>query len=289
MPDDRSFGEIADFPPGSTFASRQALSASGVHRPTQAGISGSVRDGGADSIVVSGGYEDDQDLGDEIIYTGHGGRDPGTGTQNADQQLTRQNAALHRNMATGLPVRVIRGAHPGSEHAPSTGYRYDGLYSVEDCWAAAGRSGHRIIRFRLRRLQRDDEASFAPPARLPEGQSAPGRRQQSTTRVIRDTEVSRSVKELYGYRCQVCSEELRLPSGLYAEAAHIEPLGRPHSGPDIPPNVLCLCPNHHVLFDHGAFSIAEDLELIGVEGRLHVLEGHEIGAQFLTYHRTHYG
>jgi len=34
---------------------------------------------GADSIVFSGGYEDDEHRGDEIIYTGHGGRDPNTG------------------------------------------------------------------------------------------------------------------------------------------------------------------------------------------------------------------
>ncbi len=38
-----------------------------------AGISGSESEG-ADSIVLSGGYEDDEDLGDEIVYAGHGGR-----------------------------------------------------------------------------------------------------------------------------------------------------------------------------------------------------------------------
>src|SRR5262245_29665606 len=45
---------------------REALAAAGVHRPTQAGISGSTAEG-ADSIVVSGGYEDDRDFGDEIV------------------------------------------------------------------------------------------------------------------------------------------------------------------------------------------------------------------------------
>lgn len=38
----------------------------------------------------------------------------------------------------------------------------------------------------------------------------------------------------------------------YAEAAHIRALGSPHNGPDVIENVLCLCPNHHVLFDNGA-------------------------------------
>jgi putative restriction endonuclease len=40
----------------------------GVHRPLQAGISGAVSEG-ADSIVVSGGSEDDRDFGDTIVYT----------------------------------------------------------------------------------------------------------------------------------------------------------------------------------------------------------------------------
>ena len=37
------------------------------------------------AIVHSGGYEDDQDLGDQIIYTGAGGNDANTGKQIEDQ------------------------------------------------------------------------------------------------------------------------------------------------------------------------------------------------------------
>ena len=65
----RVFGEIPDYPPGAAFDSRQSLSDAGVHKPTMAGISGG-QDEGADSIVLSGGYEDDSDLGREIVYTG---------------------------------------------------------------------------------------------------------------------------------------------------------------------------------------------------------------------------
>ena len=57
--------------------------------PPMAGISGTATEG-ADSIVVSGGYEDDEDHGDEIIYTGAGGNDPRTKKQIADQTLDRQ-------------------------------------------------------------------------------------------------------------------------------------------------------------------------------------------------------
>jgi hypothetical protein len=52
---------------------------------------------GADSIVLSGGYEDDEDHGDEIVYTGHGGKDQKTGKQVRDQKLTIGNLALARS------------------------------------------------------------------------------------------------------------------------------------------------------------------------------------------------
>ena len=84
-----------------------------MHRPTQSGISG-TRAEGADSIVVSGGYEDDEDYGDLIVYTGAGGRDPQTGQQIADQDFTAQNLALVTSEAEGLPVRVTRGPFEGA-------------------------------------------------------------------------------------------------------------------------------------------------------------------------------
>jgi len=76
-------------------------------------------------------------------------------------------------------------------------------------------------------------------------------------------------------------------AGPYAEAAHIRPLGDPHNGPDTPDNILCLCPNHHVLFDHGV-GIGEDLSLLGAEGRLTVHPSHNINEAHLRYRREHY-
>jgi len=52
------------------------------------------------SIVLSGGYVDDEDMGDVIIYTGEGGRDSNTGRQIADQQLALGNRALAENHFT---------------------------------------------------------------------------------------------------------------------------------------------------------------------------------------------
>jgi putative restriction endonuclease len=90
---ERIFGEIPGVAVGAVFPTRRALHDAGVHRPLQGGISGAGLEG-ADSIILSGGYEDDIDFGDEIIYTGHGGKDPRTGNQIADQQLTVGNLAL---------------------------------------------------------------------------------------------------------------------------------------------------------------------------------------------------
>ena len=70
------------------------MSEAGVHRPHVAGIHGR-EDEGAYSIVLSGGYEDDEDDGDQFTYTGSGGRDLSgnkrTAEQSCDQTLTRMN------------------------------------------------------------------------------------------------------------------------------------------------------------------------------------------------------
>jgi len=114
------------------------------------------------------------------------------------------------------------------------------------------------------------------------------RRETTVQRLVRDTTQARRIKALYDHRCQVCGTRLEGLAGPYAEAAHIRPLGAPHHGPDTPDNILCLCPNHHVLFDHGGVGIGEDLSLIGVEERLTVHPQHPINEDHLRYRREHY-
>ncbi|MCX5892441.1 MAG: HNH endonuclease, partial [Deltaproteobacteria bacterium] len=55
---------------------------------------------------------------------------------------------------------------------------------------------------------------------------------------------------------------------------HIKPLGSPHDGPDVRENILCVCPNHHVMLDYGV------IELDGVQ-----LPG--IGREYINYHNEH--
>src|SRR5262249_57402963 len=108
----RHFGHVAGISVGTRFPTRSALAAAGVHPPLRAGISGSAHEG-ADSIVLNGGYEDDEDLGDEVIYAGHGGDEPGTGKQIADQELKAGKPALAQKTIYGLPVPGSRGC-PGA-------------------------------------------------------------------------------------------------------------------------------------------------------------------------------
>ena len=277
--EDKRFGSVPGIAPGAKFDDRRAVYDAGVHRALIAGIVGRA-DEGAESIVLSGGYVDDEDYGDEIIYTGHGGRDSDTKRQVADQEMTRQNLALVRSEDGGIPVRVVRAVE--GEH------RYDGLFRVVAHWHEQGRDGFRVYRYRLLG-EEGAEPALPDPATgvVPEGEAEPGRREGRTQRVVRQTAVGQWVKEVHDYRCQVCGERVELPTGPYAEAAHIRPLGRPHNGPDVPENVLCLCPNDHVRFDKGAIAVTEDRSLVGAPGVLRISPVHSVDPAHLAYHRTH--
>lgn len=280
----RQFGEIEGYVAGTEFASRAELSVSGIHRPTQAGISGSETEG-ADSIVVSGGYEDDEDYGDYLIYGGQAGFDPNTRQQNEDAELSRGNLALVVSYNKGLPVRVTRGL--GSKQHT---YRYDGLYLVERWWVDRGKTGFKIFRFALRKI--DDKPISTPSGELPLPASnlEPGRVESYTTRIVRDTLTAEAVKAAHGHVCQTCSTRIERPGGPYAQAAYVRPLGRPHNGPDTADNILCLCPNCYVLFDGWAFAIEDDGTLIGaLNGVLNETQAHEVNRAHLQYHRQLYG
>jgi predicted restriction endonuclease len=271
-----------------TFQSRDDLREAGLHYQRIAGIAGRP-EVGAESIVMSGGYDDDLDLGDEIIYTGQGGRNPDSRSQDFDQPMTLGNAALVTSHREGLPIRVIRGARLASPFAPAAGYRYDGLYYVESYWPERPPAhGHLIWRYKLVHATGDGESYTAPPPPPP---GAPPRVPTTIQRVVRSTEVARGVKEHHEHACQVCGETIQLPTGCYAEAAHIRPLGMPHNGPDTPVNVLCLCPSDHVRFDHGALVIESDWTIRDQSsgqslGKLRRKTAHPIDAAHIEYHRA---
>lgn len=52
----------------------------------------------------------------------------------------------------------------------------------------------------------------------------------------------------------------------YQTLRYASRLGTLHDEPDTADNILCLSPNHHVLFDYGGFTVNQDLSLTREEG-----------------------
>jgi putative restriction endonuclease len=316
------FGEIPGISPGQAFDSYLDMVKHGVHRDRMKGIYGTEAEG-AESIVISGGYVDDEDGWTEVIYTGEGGRDSTTGRQVRDQELTLRNKALTVNQRKGIPVRVIRGvskkrksAHR-SPYAPSQGYRYDGLYEVADHWSELGRDGFRIYRFRL--VLAEVESLRIPVGlnftydplpghgasvhHMPVDEEVPvvteddsGQRTveyETQRRMKRKSGLALRVKALNEHVCQFCGKRLMTVRGHYSEAAHIRPLGRPHEGPDVLSNMLCLCSDHHVLFDTGTVVVSDSRKVFNVLegaeiGALRTVTGHTPSDEYFAYHRKMY-
>jgi putative restriction endonuclease len=269
------YGEVPEVPVGSVFPSRRALRDAGIHRPLQAGIDFASGQAAA-SVVLSGVYPDD-DQGDVVIYTGQGGLDPGTSRAVADQKPILGNAGLIRSRNFGVPVRVIRKV--------GRSFRYDGVYVVDNYFRDRHASdGFIRWRYELRKVPASAVMVLRDePAR-------PERVAQTIQRIVRDTAITREVKRIYDYTCQICRISLPTPIAPYAEAAHIRPLGRPHNGKDAMNNVLCLCPNDHVLFDFGAITIIpERLTVTGdraTEGQqLLMARQHHLDLMNFDYHR----
>ena len=104
----------------------------------------------------------------------------------------------------------------------------------------------------------------------------PPRVMQKHARIKRNVNLIREIKRIYQCKCQICGVAIELGQGLlYAEVHHIKPLGRPHSGPDVLENVICVCPNHHVQLDNGAIKL-DKLQL--------ALLYHQIHDEYIRYH-----
>lgn len=297
------FGTPPGVSEGDWFKDHDALYAMDLHRGRGRGISGTAKTG-VDSIVMSGGYIDDDDRGDEILYTGEGGRDRDSGRLISDQTLEeRGNAGLVLNQAAGYPVRVIEGLDIRGKKRRRVmgGYRYRGLYRVADHWMTVGKEGFEICQFHLVKMRHDGDISPRPEVLpVPGGTDdsltpleAEVKRYIESRKLARDTAAANRIKEMYRHTCQICEKRLVIsPTGeAYSEAAHIQALGKPHDGPDIMDNILCLCPNCHALFDRGALQISDSLDVIdGLTGRyqraLTRRKEHRIRLSFVRQHRS---
>ncbi|XP_024993871.1 E3 ubiquitin-protein ligase ORTHRUS 2-like isoform X2 [Cynara cardunculus var. scolymus] len=153
---DRGMGVLV----GETWEDRMECRQWGAHLPHVAGICGQS-DYGAQSVALSGGYEDDEDHGEWFLYTGSGGRDLSGNkrtnkTQSFDQKFDKSNEALRVSCKKGYPVRVVRShKEKRSAYAPEKGVRYDGIYRIEKCWRKPGIQGYKVCRYLFVRCDND--------------------------------------------------------------------------------------------------------------------------------------
>lgn len=166
-------------PVGTIFNSKVALAEAGVHVQRQAGIHGD-QELGAFSICLSKGYEDNVDRGNTITYVGSGGQDD-DGKQISDQSPdATSNRALFVSAETKRPVRVVRGANDDNTYSPGQGYRYDGLYVVDEAKMMNGKKGFKMCTFTLKRIDEEGQKPIPIRRTLTTGKLAKLRRQART-------------------------------------------------------------------------------------------------------------
>ncbi|XP_061343939.1 histone-lysine N-methyltransferase, H3 lysine-9 specific SUVH6-like [Gastrolobium bilobum] len=153
-------GSVPGVEVGDEFQYRVELNIIGLHRQTQGGIDYVKHNGKilATSIVASGGYADELDNSDVLIYTGQGGNVMNTDKAPVDQKLERGNLALKNSSEEKNPVRVIRGYESMDGNGKT--YVYDGLYLVDSCWQDMGPHGKLVYKFRLRRIPGQPELAL---------------------------------------------------------------------------------------------------------------------------------
>lgn len=223
----------------------------------------------------NGPYSDNISSG-QFTYIGDG--------QDGDQTLTHGNKALVESQDVPLPIFFFY------KGAGSDKWEYQGLVEVVDHdYGYLPEEGRKVYQFTL---QRQDEGT----EKVDEEEAAadltkPDRVLTTRSRIVRNTVAVKDLKSLYDCRCQMCGDQ-RQGSGdkLYAEGHHLRPLGSPHNGPDVPENILILCPNHHADFDYGNIRVDPDTLAVShrydeeVNERLQLIDNHNLSVEYLEYH-----
>ena len=77
----------------------------------------------------------------------------------------------------------------------------------------------------------------------------------------RSPQFREDILRAYEYRCAICGFDIQMVGkSIGLEAAHIK--WHQAGGPDIESNGLALCSLHHKLFDRGAFTLSNELEIL---------------------------
>lgn len=199
---------------------------------------------------------------ESIEYVGQGRR--------GDQRLTAQNRYLAEHLRRRLTVHFFSKQAPGR-------FLYDGEvvcrghhreYRPEE--------GRSVLRFTLIRQDPAAGAEEALSRYLSEEEELRRRdveprlvdrpaRLSPMRRAIRDIAFRDAVLDAYKRTCAVCGPPLIRGPYVDVEAAHIVAVAE--RGPDHRRNGLCLCNRHHWAFDHGVFSLTDDLRVQNLTGR----------------------
>lgn len=318
---ERGIGRIEGVAVGDHFDNRMHVMGAKLHQTNQKGISWLKDEKDdlpvADAIVLNGGYIDDDDQWTRMRYTGASKgaeRDPNTGRLLRSQSWSYvDNAALKRSYERNYPIRVIRGYEGDERYSPPKGYRYDGLYRITALRTALSKlpapdgTAIEICQFDLERLPESQQGHTPVEAHVAEAleeleelheqqdeERYPEVRNTAVQRLIRSVATSRRVKKLYDGECQLCGRRLLGPDGeVHSQGAHIRPLGKPHNGPDVEQNILCVCPNCHVRLDIGAVVVDKDWSIIvraamlgeGLLPKLKTKGWHRVHPEYIRYHR----
>uniref|UniRef100_A0ACD5YBF2 Uncharacterized protein n=1 Tax=Avena sativa TaxID=4498 RepID=A0ACD5YBF2_AVESA len=166
---------------GDIFYFRMELCIIGLHAPSMGGIDymsakfGNDEDSVAICIVAAGGYENEDDDTDTLVYSGSGGNSRNT-EERHDQKLERGNLALERSLHRKNEIRVVRGFKDPACLAGKI-YIYDGLYKIEESWKERTKFGINCFKYRLQREpgQRDGAAIWKMTQRWIQDASTRGR------------------------------------------------------------------------------------------------------------------
>jgi [histone H3]-lysine9 N-dimethyltransferase len=166
---------------GDIFYFRMELCIIGLHAPSMGGIDymttkfGKDEDSVAICIVSAGGYENEDDDTDVLVYSGQGGNNRNT-EERHDQKLERGNLALERSLHRKNEIRVVRGF---KDPFCLTGkiYIYDGLYKIHESWKERTKYGVNCFKYKLLREpgQRDGAALWKMTQRWIDNPATRGR------------------------------------------------------------------------------------------------------------------
>lgn len=98
--------------------------------------------------------------------------------------------------------------------------------------------------------------------------------------ILRNKKLVEKIKKLYDNTCQICENQIRIGENkYYSEVHHIIALGNPHNGPDTISNMICVCPNCHVILD---------FKFISLDIRAFKQIKHKISMKSIKYHNFLY-